>query len=334
MRKVLSILLLIFLVWFGLTSLNSCDIAVEAATDALYTGNVTYLVCGFDDASQNTDALVLVNYSFVDNSISIIQIPRDTYYSYGTRKKINSIYPQLRSNGVEETAAIEALVEELSRSLGIEIDGYIGLSSLSIVSLIDSMGGINLRLPYPINVEDAGGKTLLSLSSGDNPLSGEEALLFIRSRAVYAMGDLGRVDAQKFFMSAVLNKLRGELTISDIIRVVTGLWKNSVSSHDLDGILKILIKNRGSFSNIEVNYANIPGAVVHSNDGGWYYSICRATSNSLLRDMHFSLNGVIDPDGKFINEKEDEFAKIYNSIDIIPRVYNENDLFDLDIKEK
>ena len=50
--------------------------------------------------------------------------------------------------------------------------------------------------------------------------------------------------------------------------------------------------------------------------------------------MHFSLNGVIDPDGKFINEKEDEFAKIYNSIDIIPRVYNENDLFDLDIKEK
>ncbi len=332
MRKALSILLFVAFLWFAITSFNSYDLSVEAASP-LQHGSVTYLVCGFDEASENTDALVLVNYSFEEDEFSLLQIPRDTYFSYDTGTKINALFPKLRKGGVEKYDALKTLTNELARSLGIHIDGFIGLSSDNVISLIDSMNGVNLKLPFDIAIEDTKGNVLLPLKSGDNHLNGEQAVLFLRSRNSYAMADIGRIDAQKFLLSALINKMCNDLGFKDSVRVFTEFLKNSVGDHDYDGILKILIKKRGSLSGVGIKYANIPGSTVVSQDGIWYYSISKNATVELLRSMNFAIVGITDPDLRFYNANK-SFSDIYYSKIIKPKIYTDESLFGIEIKEK
>ncbi len=334
MRKILSIFLLVLLVWFGLVSFNSCDKGVEAVSAALSDGSVTYLVCGFDSASKNTDSILLVNYTFSDNSVSFVQIPRDTYYSYNGRTKINAIYPDLIASGVDETEAMERLVRVISRTFSIKIDGYIGLSTEAVASFIDNIGGITLDIPFDMRFENSSGEVTLFLKAGKNHISGKEAILFIRARNMYAMGDIARIDAQKFFISSFLEKVKNELSVSDIISSITKLQEETVNNHDIGGIIKILIKNRGRLGNISAKYANIPGAVVQSSDGVWYYSVAKYGANKLLDAMGFARYGEMDPNKSLLNRENEEFARIYESSEYNVVIYDDTTLPKLEIREK
>lgn len=329
MKKLLIIVVSLYMLWFGLTTFSSCDSVVQTVSTPGKDGNVTYLVCGFDDSSQNTDSIILLNYSYLYDRISLLQIPRDTYYRYKTSTKINSIYPILRNSGVEPDAAMQLMAAELSRGLGVRIDGYLGVTSKTIVKLIDEIGGLNIHLPHEVRVEDANGRLLLSLYEGDNLLNGNDVVLFLRSRNTYAMGDLARVDAQKFFLSSLINKLKSEVSVKTLFSAFSVLYKNSVSDYEYDDILKILMKKRGSLREIDVNYATIPGSAIQSSVGYWYYSICRESTIRLLRDMSFSILTDFDLDQKFKNSLDSGFSAIYDSSEIDYRLYRDEDLSDI-----
>ena len=52
-----------------------------------------YVVAGLDDANENMDVLFFLEYYVAENSVTIAQIPRDTYCRYdGKDAKINEIY--------------------------------------------------------------------------------------------------------------------------------------------------------------------------------------------------------------------------------------------------
>ena len=52
----------------------------------------TYLVLGLDDANKNTDAILIAHYNGEANTVTMLQIPRDTYCNYGRgQNKINGM---------------------------------------------------------------------------------------------------------------------------------------------------------------------------------------------------------------------------------------------------
>ena len=75
-----------------------------------------FLVVGFDDAAENTDVIFTLGYDRAGKSISIVQIPRDTYCEAGTsQNKINQIYATARSRGLDKNEAMVELADTVSK---------------------------------------------------------------------------------------------------------------------------------------------------------------------------------------------------------------------------
>ncbi len=173
----------------------------EDDTEELKT-TVTALVCGIDSAVSLSDVIMLTSYDKSDNSLSVLQIPRDTYVG-GERGtgKINSIY----NSYAEHSDGINALKETVETMLPINID-YTALVDInSFVEIVDELGGIEIEIPYQIDYLP--GQTLYP---GLQTINGTQAEWLIRYREGYATGDIGRLDMQRYFLSAVYDNVKAK----------------------------------------------------------------------------------------------------------------------------
>ena len=125
MKKLLLFILTLSFAFLPIIN-HRIDATVFAAGQRVDKDKYTFLICGVDDAAENTDALILFNYSLASNEATFVQIPRDTYFRscVGT-DKINAIYPFLRSQGKSERESMQTVCDNLSFALGIDLDGYI-----------------------------------------------------------------------------------------------------------------------------------------------------------------------------------------------------------------
>ncbi len=331
MRKIGIIILAVMMIWVLPISMNSCSTISQRVNASTVDPGTTYLICGFDDAAGNTDVIILLNYSKTSNRVSILQIPRDTYFEFNNQRKINSIYPSMIASGADGNASIASLSSLLGDALGINIDEYIGIKTDSLVMLVDSLGGVEINLTQPMDIKDANGNIILSLQNGKNNIDGKEALMFVRSRNGYATADLGRIDAQKVFLSALLSKMR-----STGVRELTGalsiLEKNSVHSLSFKDLLDVVLSSRKKSEDTTVKYASIPGKALQSASGEWYFSIDKASAAALLSKLGFVYISDFDKDKVFLNENDKNFTEIYYSDKISYRIYDEKSLSEISIK--
>lgn len=334
MKKVISFILMLSLMQLVPFVLDSCEEKIEDVVKEVDAEGITYLLCGFDDAAENTDSMILANYNFSTNALTFLQIPRDTYYSRAGYTKINSIYSSERNQGKTAHEAMSILTEELSDSLGIVIDAYMGYSTSAVAKLIDCIGGVTIDLPREFTVKDSRGKTVLSLKKGENLISGKDALAFIRSRNTYAMGDIGRIDAQKFLLSAMVKEVKYNLGIFDIISMCVQSGDGWVINAKIADAFKIVLKNKGRVSNIKTKYANIPGAVAQDSSGVWYYSLSRDAAVSALEALGFRRVDAFDAKKKFLNSSDHSFTKIYHSSEYDVKVYDDDSLPGMNIEPK
>ena len=178
-------------------------------SDPLSTrGRTTILCVGLDEAAGNTDVLMLVTIDPVCKEITVLQIPRDTYLSADTLQgKINQLYPAYRAVGYDADTALSRLVAEVSDAFGVVIDHYAAVEFSSIAFLVDRLGGLTVHVPSDILIGDK------TIPAGERLLMGDDALAFIRYRAGYIEGDLGRLDAQKLLLFSGYKKLKNDSSL-------------------------------------------------------------------------------------------------------------------------
>ena len=330
MKRIFAALLFIAII-VALNTSNGFSSCVEAVASANDESLVTYMLCGYDDAAENTDSIVLASYSFENNTMAFIQVPRDTYYAGVPYSKINSIYPAAIAAGKPRKEALGELRCAVSRALGVHIDGCIGYTMQTFVALIDAIGGVELVMPSPFSIKDSGGEVILSLSAGKNSLSGSGALAFVRARNGYTTGDLGRIDAQKIFLSAFMHKIKNDVGITDIIKACISTSDGWTLDAKIGDLFKIIAKNRGRISEIATKYANLPGSQMQTSDGIWYYCAASAPSDALFAMLSIPRCGSFDPDGVLLNSSDDKFIEIYRSTDMRFRVYDDSSLAEIEI---
>ena len=75
MKKLFALLLLLAAVATSgvVTKLKEKTVEVFGVRRDVKT-SITYLLCGYDDAAENTDSIVLASYSYVNNTMSFLQI--------------------------------------------------------------------------------------------------------------------------------------------------------------------------------------------------------------------------------------------------------------------
>lgn len=166
-------------------------------------GVSTILLAGTDLGGMRTDTLMLLTLDRPGRSLSLVSIPRDTLVngSY-TIPKINSVYGA--NNGGEE--GIEMLLTRVSQCIGFRPDGYVLIELDAFVSLVDTLGGVEFNVPLDMYYNDPGQDLLIDLAAGAQTLNGQQAMGVVRFRSGYADADLGRVQVQRDFLSALIRQ--------------------------------------------------------------------------------------------------------------------------------
>ncbi len=323
MKKLLVFFLLVCIA-FGL-----CRATVGCgAESANLKGNkrqYNFLILGFDDAQKNTDAIIIASYDTSINEARFLQIPRDTLVVYsGKDIKINGIYPSLISEGMEPYLAAQELSGYITSTFGIAIDGFVGFSVDAFSRLIDHIGGIDIEIPYDFIYNNKDGNVDISIPKGKHHLSGEEAVRFVRYRRGYSIGDLGRLDAQKLFISAFVTKLKSSINPATALRMMCDSGEGVITNIRLTDILGIALKKNGRLVDAGIKYSSLPGMAGMSRDKVSYFVGNKRAIEELLSKLNISFG-----DRKINNlcsKNSLEFVNIFNATNINARIYDDREL--------
>jgi LCP family protein required for cell wall assembly len=156
-------------------------------------------------AGKRSDTMLLVHISKARDKAVMISIPRDTFalipeHTSKTGKLIPAVYSKINSSFNWGGAPL--LIQTIEEMTELKIDHYIEINFAGFARIVDSIGGVEICTKKNINDP----KSHLVLEAGVHTLNGIESLKYVRTREFDGMGDIGRMQRQQAFMSAVLRK--------------------------------------------------------------------------------------------------------------------------------
>lgn len=171
---------------------------------------------GGDVGIGRTDTIMLLHIPR-SGTAQLVSIPRDSYVNvpgFGS-DKINAAFtyggPQLLAQTVEEAT-------------GVGIDHYAEIGMGGLANVVDSVGGVEICVEEAITDPLAG----IDLAAGCQDLKGADALGYVRTRAT-AQGDLDRVQRQREFFAALLDKITSPATLINPFRAISLINNTSKS---------------------------------------------------------------------------------------------------------
>lgn len=312
LRRALLLVLCLFVPILAVSSITRSDEYGEAAFTEI-NGVKNILLLGRDDSSGLADSVMLALVDTEKTELTLAQIPRDTYITLGEDcyKKINGASGVL--DGEPE------LCDKLSQAFGLRVDGYISFDTRIIRELVDTFGGVEVNVPMDMDYDDPYQGLSIHLQKGKQRLSGSEAVGFVRYRAGYLRADLGRIDAQKIFLSAFAKSALEKLGSDDILPLAR-LTLRYIKTDLPVTALASLAKSMFDITPDNINFVTFPGEEVKSSkSGAWFYILSQSGCEQLLRT--FGCDGSFDGEHIFSDEMRAEFEEIYDKA-IEAKIYN------------
>lgn len=260
--------------------------AVVKRKDGFYN----FLLVGKDIAGSNTDVIMALSFDTKNNKIAILQMPRDTYvnvpYSF---KKLNSVYSAAYNTAAwsgktvseRKKAGVDGLCDALLKNFGIVIDRYIFVDISGFRHIVDAIDGVDVYVQEDMTYYDEYQDLEINLKKGNHHLTGVEAEGFVRFRSGYINADIGRMDAQKIFMSAFLDKLFSVSTIGkipELANTVLDYVETDVSISDAVIFGKELLEMDLS----QITMHSLQGEALYHTDGISYFSVYEKANLDLV----------------------------------------------------
>ncbi|MGH3300140.1 MAG: LCP family protein, partial [Streptosporangiaceae bacterium] len=157
---------------------------------------------------QNTDTMMLVHIPANHDSVQVVSLPRDSWVSIPGHgmNKINAAY------GIGGPPLMVSTVESAT---GLDINDYVEVDFLGFVRVIDTLGGVNVCLPYAVDDSDSG----LRLPAGRHHVYGVTALEFARDRHSFATSDLARIADQQQLVSSAFAEATASGVLANPVRL-------------------------------------------------------------------------------------------------------------------
>ncbi len=213
--------------------------------------DINVAVFGVDKDETRTDVMFVVHFDSELKKIFMVSIPRDSkveiipavkriydendrYYQSPT--KINAVHAYGGDKGVD------CAILQLEDLLDIEIDHYVKFDMDAVVEFVDAFGGVDFYVPQDMywDMRDTG-DILIDLDEGMQHIDGEKALQLLRFRHGYAQQDIGRIETQQAFMSALFDKVTNtENIIKNLPNILTTVMKYLKTDIGISEALKYL----------------------------------------------------------------------------------------------
>lgn len=194
---------------------------------------LTILLLGMDSTikdistvtSFNADSIMLITFNPKTYNATILSIPRDTYVPISCIS--GKPESKITHSGWNGESCVISTIEDW---MDIKIDYYIKVNFTALVSLVDSIGGIEIDVPYSFCEQNSNrewGKNTVYVKKGHQTLNGEQALALSRNRhpnpsycssewTNYYSDDIIRGQNQQLVLNAVINKAIKNLSLDKI----------------------------------------------------------------------------------------------------------------------
>ncbi|PPF60999.1 LytR family transcriptional regulator [Clavibacter michiganensis] len=199
--------------------------AIEGGVNVLVVGSDTRInqlsTEGDDTEGARNDVTMLLHISQDHQNVSVISFPRDTMvdmakctdpdtgevYGATSYQQLNTALGRGGQRG--GLGCVVATVEQIT---GLKIP-YAGVISFDGVAAMTSViGGVDVCISKPIDDPYSN----LHLGAGNQTLSGEDALAFLRTREGVGDGsDLARISSQQVYLSALVRKILSDGTLTN-----------------------------------------------------------------------------------------------------------------------
>ena len=176
---------------------------------------VNLLLVGQDrregESGNRADSILLCTFHKASHSVTMTSFLRDLYVPIPGRGKdrINSAYAY---------GGLPLLKQTLTENFDIDIHGAIEVDFTQFATVIDALGGVELRLRQDeadlINQE-----TGSDLCEGTHLLTGTQALAYSRIRSLDRDGDFSRTDRQRKVMASLVDAYK-DASLSTLLSTV------------------------------------------------------------------------------------------------------------------
>ncbi len=157
---------------------------------------------GVDAGSQRSDVVMVARFEPNRTQATVVSIPRDSWVDVPGRgsNKINAAYA---------FGGPSLLIRTVENLTGLRIDHFAVIDFAGFRSMVDAMGGIDVR------VAEATSNDGVAFHQGLNHLDGGQALAYVRQRYDLPRGDLDRAQRQQNALRALLTKAASSGMLSD-----------------------------------------------------------------------------------------------------------------------
>ena len=146
------------------------------------------------------DSIHLIGINPRKGGASILGFPRDSYVpipGVGTQKINNALF----------AGGPELVVQTVEELVGVDVDSYFLTSFAGLKHMVNSVGGIEVEIPYAMNDPSSGAV----FEAGPQELDGKQTLAFARNRKSTPNGDFSRSENQGLVMLGALEQIRKDV---------------------------------------------------------------------------------------------------------------------------
>lgn len=244
---------------------NKSELREEGIT--LSEDPISILLLGIEDYSSvskvgRADTQIVFTLDPTTKEMNMVTIPRDTRVyienagEYTGIHKINSAYTY---GEITKYGSSKLQIETVEKLLNIPIDHFIALKFDGFRDIVNAVGGVNIDIQEDFWEFDFYDKTKIEFKQGQEHLTGEEALAFVRMRERPVNSIYSRDERQRQFLKAMIDQTLSAGTLFNIGEISDILGENIQTDLTVKEIYE-LQKQYIELKNLKINTLDIKGS--------------------------------------------------------------------------
>lgn len=226
---------------------------------------ILFLLLGVDaqdvkkSKGTRTDTIMLFKVNFDTGSTNLLSIPRDT------RVMINEYMDKV--NHAHSKGGVKLTIKTIRDFLNLDVSYYVKVDYQVVKDLVDAIDGVEIDVPQKmeyIEYDPSVPPLNINIKKGLQILDGKNSHDFLRWRnnndktRGYPMGDIGRIQAQQYFMKELIKQTLKPKNIIKLPKIVDAYFENVETNIPLSIMAKVAV-NAKKIDVENMKTATIPG---------------------------------------------------------------------------